>query len=226
MCWEVKKLDISDRRRDVFAAVLRDPANTAENRLPAFRCVWFWLSGYARAGSGIAPSWTSIPNVSQVVHSSTTFPPSKREIVSPETVTSFPVCGDSCELARVRSATRPAGGDLLALGDLLVDRDRAAGEACDVSLDVLPRSRWTANRLGYGRIVADVIRRDELVDPLRSSPSHGSSNSRLTMFLAFSIGAPYRFVCAGEARSPRELPQRLRQPRVRLQSLRRCGSAC
>ena len=46
---------------------------------------------YARAGSGTAPSWTSIPRVSQVVHASTTLPPSSFEIVSPVTVTSLPV---------------------------------------------------------------------------------------------------------------------------------------
>jgi len=37
MCWEVKKLGISDRRRSVFAADVSDPSGPAESRLAAFR---------------------------------------------------------------------------------------------------------------------------------------------------------------------------------------------
>src|SRR5919198_6581120 len=48
---------------------------------------------YLRAGSRTAPNWTSIPSVSQFVHSSTTLPSRKREIVMPLTVASLPVGG-------------------------------------------------------------------------------------------------------------------------------------
>ena len=44
MCWEVKKLDISDRRPHVFAVNRLDPAvKAAEDHLPAFRSFWVSL---------------------------------------------------------------------------------------------------------------------------------------------------------------------------------------
>jgi hypothetical protein len=48
-------------------------------------------AGYARAITGMASSCCSIPKVSQFWNSSTIFPPSRREIVRPETLTRLPV---------------------------------------------------------------------------------------------------------------------------------------
>src|SRR5438876_11941937 len=44
--------------------------------------------------------------------------------------------GDPGDLAGLDAAAGPPGGDLVALGDLVVDRDRSAGKSCEVLLDV------------------------------------------------------------------------------------------
>ncbi len=102
--------------------------------------------------------------MSQAVHSSTTSPPSTREIVTPETVTSLPV-GAMVAISPVcvpRPVQRVA--TCLAVRDLLVDRDRAAREGDQILLEASPDARGSLDRLGLGRIVADVVGRDELVD--------------------------------------------------------------
>ena len=71
------------------------------------------------------------------------------------------------QLAVVRATDREAGCDVVALGELLVDRDAKAAEGIAIPLDHLREAVGTANLLR----VQDVVRRDDLVErvevPLR-----------------------------------------------------------
>src|SRR5438128_1647185 len=72
--------------------------------------------------------------------------------------------GDAHQVTVVLAATCPAGRDLVALGDLIVDGDpgirvrRAIGR--DVFLETIGAAPW----LGAGRVVGDVVGVNELID--------------------------------------------------------------
>src|SRR5439155_20533413 len=67
----------------------------------------------------------------------------------------------------VLAATCPAGRDLVALGDLFVDGDSGVRVGRAIGRNVFLETIGAAQRLGDGRVVADVVAVDEFVDDLQ-----------------------------------------------------------
>src|SRR6185437_2526804 len=74
--------------------------------------------------------------------------------------------GDAHQVTVVLAATSPAGRDLVALRDLLVDGDPGIRVRLAIGRDVFLEAVGAAPWLGDGRVVADVVAIDELVDDL------------------------------------------------------------
>ena len=83
-------------------------------------------------------------------HSSTICPPRQRLMVMP--AVDGPAGGRySHQLAGVRCACRPAGGDVVAVGELVIDRDMQVGQACAVGLHECLKASMPAHVLRAAR---------------------------------------------------------------------------
>ena len=98
--------------------------------------------------------------------------------------------GDPGDLAGLDAAAGPPGGDLVALGDLVVDRDRSAGKSCEVLLDVRPHSGGPADghRLRPSRTVR--VGRHKRPRDVPVAPPWLLEHLRRTISFASAIGAP------------------------------------